>query len=82
MTITPDHGPVHGGTQVAIRGIDIDDARTVSVMFSNIQANDIRVVHSDLITCRTPACCEGLSAVGLYISGKLIDTAVFVYVEQ
>lgn len=79
MTITPDHGPVHGGTQVAIRG-NLHGVKRIT--FSNTPATDIKVIHDTLVTCRTPEGLRGLAAVGAYAGTYLMDTAVFEYVEQ
>ena len=53
FSITPNQGPVAGGTEVTISGERFFPG--TSVLFGSLSATDVNVVNNWLITARTPA---------------------------
>ncbi|THB75016.1 MAG: hypothetical protein D3926_21060 [Desulfobacteraceae bacterium] len=52
-TITPDHGPVGGGTLITIKG-DHFSTRGIQVLVGHLHARDVKVVGRHTITAFTP----------------------------
>jgi hypothetical protein len=60
-SITPEYGPISGGTPVVIVGYNFIDGTLV--YFDLNLATDIVVVDSQMITCKTPAHALGFISV-------------------
>jgi alpha-tubulin suppressor-like RCC1 family protein len=66
-SITPDHGPVTGGTDVTIAGTNFLLTGSTAVTFDGVPATNVVVVNDHTITATTPAHIAGL--VDVAISG-------------
>jgi hypothetical protein len=78
-SVTPDKGPVAGGTAVTVTGTAFASPATVT--FGGALATSVSVVDASTITCQTPAHAAGLVAVEVitgYGSGSQADAYEYV----
>lgn len=78
-SITPDAGPIAGGTSVTIRGADFP--KTIGVLFGDLAATDVQRINEGLLIAVTPAQAVGEVPIVLVDSdGATYATdAVFTY---
>ena len=58
--VTPDSGPMAGGTAVTLSGSDFTSVGGTTVHFDGLNASGVQVVNDTTITCTTPAHAAGL----------------------
>jgi len=76
--ISPQYGPLSGGTAVTILGANFSDPITVTI--GGVSATSISVVDSTHITCSTPAGSAG--AQDVVVGGSATKTGGFTYMAD
>ena len=78
--LTPDHGPVTGGTAITISGTNFTPGSTVTV--GGVPATDVQVFGNTQIVAVTPAGAEGpANVVVTTANGQSTPTQTFLYEE-
>jgi Tol biopolymer transport system component len=75
--LTPDHGPVTGGTAITITGQNFAPGATVTV--GAVPATDVQVFGNTQIVAVTPAGAEGPADVVVTVNGTSSPAQTFVY---
>ena len=78
--VSPNYGPVAGGTAVTITGANFASGATVT--FAGIAATNVVVVNSTTITATTPAGNAGVVSVTVTVSGQAGSLNGFTYIAQ
>lgn len=71
VSVTPNQGPLTGGTNVTVTGTNFIDNPATTVTFGGVLATNIIVVDALTITCTTPAGAAGNATVTVTVPGPL-----------
>ena len=75
--LTPDHGPVTGGTAITITGTQFAPGATVTV--GGVAATDVQVLSNTQIVAVTPAGAQGAQQVVVTVNGSASPAQTFTY---
>ncbi len=77
VSLSPNYGPISGGTQVKINGFNFDPTQNYRVVFGDTDATDVLVLDDKTILATTPNHAVGFVNVFLLTPTSMFSAAIF-----